>query len=80
MTPEGAPRTMPAVTQRERTGFMGRGEKPGRTGVTERARMKANDRRRRLAEALRENLKKRRRQAHARSKVAAEANKGEGRT
>ncbi len=77
LTPKGAPRTMPAVTQLERTGFMGRGRKPGRTGATERARMKADDRRRRLAEALRENLKKRRRQARARSDAAAEATKGE---
>ncbi len=59
---------------------MGSGKDPGRAGVTEGAGTKAEDRRRRLAEALRENLKKRRRQAHARSKVAVEATKGEGRT
>ena len=69
-----------ALTHLGQTGFMGRGGNPGRAGVTERAGTKAEDRRRRLAEALRENLKKRRRQAHARSKIAAEANKGEGRT
>ncbi len=59
---------------------MGRGKDPGRAGVTERAGTKAENRRRRLAKALRENLKKRRLQAHARSKVAAEAIKGEDRT
>ncbi len=78
LTPEGAPRTMPPVTQLRRMGFMGRGEKPGQFGVTREISKKAEDRRRRLAEALRENLKKRRRQARARSRAAAEATGGEG--